>query len=491
MRPAVSLLTRLEDHLNQRSDLLPRGSRVLVALSGGPDSTALLHLLTTLKDRLGIELRAAHFDHGVRPESSVEAAAVARRASELGVPCSVGSAPPPSASIDSTTSRLTQARLRDQRYAFLSAETERTSSHRLATAHHADDQAETVLFRILRGTGLRGLAGIPGRRGRIVRPLLPFGRSELRGYLRARDIEYVRDPSNADLKWARARVRHRTLPALELSWRGEAAPRLQALARTASRADAALDDVAWRVLLSARRDIRQPPKTDGAGSPASWSFAAERLVRQDEELLARGLRRLARRAGVQLRAGGTEAGVQFIKQGRSGAEIDLGGGLQMWREFATITVGVPSTPLEDRLLAVNSRTNGSGSLRLGGRGYNAVWTANATPDFGAPSVTIPDRMLRFPLDLRARRPGDRIRLTTGSRTLKRLFNDLRVPRRERARLPVLAQCDEVLWAYGVAVAEGLQAGLAGGSVDPGLTVQIAPSLGVPGPRTEICNDARG
>jgi tRNA(Ile)-lysidine synthase len=354
-----------------------------------------------------------------------------------------------------------------------------------------DDQAETVLFRIMRGTGLRGLGGIPDRRGRIVRPLLPFGRSELEEHLRTRQIPFLRDPSNEDLRWARARVRHLALPALERSWRADAASRLAALARTASRADAALDDVAWRLLLSARRDVRPPAEVYGAGHASRWSFAAERLALQDDELLARGLRRLARRAGVRLRAGGTEAGVEFIKQGRSGAELDLGGGLRMWREFATIRVGFSAASLDDQLLAVTSMKSGSGSLLLGGRRYRAEWSVDENQGPGGGFVVVPDELLRFPLDLRARRPGDRIRLATGSRTLKRLFNDRRVPKGERGRLPVLASGNTVLWAYGLAVAEGLRAGPAKCRSESALTVRIVPTGDASGSRTGTCNEASG
>jgi len=487
MSPSVSLLARLEAHLNERPDLLPRGSQVLVALSGGPDSMALLDLLTALRDRLDIQLRAAHFDHGLRAGSDDEAETVAGWASDLGVACSVGSASPRDGSHESPLRRPTQARLRDLRYAFLNAEADRTSSRRLATAHHADDQAETVLFRIMRGTGLRGLGGIPSRRGRIVRPLLPFGRSDLVEHLRTRQLPFLRDPSNEDFRWARARVRHLALPALERSWRADATSRLAALARVASQADVALDDVAWRLLLSARREARPAAEARETGNTPRWSFAADRLALHDDELLARGLRRLARRAGVRLRAGGTEAGVKFIKQGRSGAELDLGGGLRMWREFATIRVGVSAAPLDDQFLAVTSMS-GSGSLLLGGRRYRADWSVDENQRPGSGFVVVPDELLRFPLDLRARRPGDRIRLATGSRTLKRLFNDRRVPKGERGRMPVLASGNTVLWAYGLAVAYGLEANPAERRSKSALTVRIVPTGGASGARTEICND---
>lgn len=469
MSRVASLPDRLEAHLNENPGLLPSGCNVLVALSGGPDSMALLDLLGCLRERLGIRLGAAHFDHGVRPESGNEARMVARWATELGVSCRIGSPPAP------IPDRPTQAGLRDLRYAFLHEEAERTASRRLATAHHADDQAETVLFRLMRGTGLRGLAGIPDRRGQVVRPLLPFRRAELEEYVRARHLPFLTDPSNEDTRWARVRVRRVALPALERSWSTDPASRLGALAHAAARADTALDDVAWHLFLGARHDRTPRAGDHGVGGGESWTFDAGRLATEDDELLARGLRRLARRAGVRLRAGGTVAGVQFIKRGRSGAEIDLGGGLRMWREFEAVSVGVPPAPFDDEPLTVLSRTSGKGSLLLGSRRYEAEWSMRTGRDNGRAAVAVPDELLRFPLELRARRPGDRIRLAAGSRSLKRLFNDLRVPRGYRGRIPVLASGDTVFWAYGLAVADGVAEGIEDRMTEKALRVEISPA----------------
>ena len=159
----------------------------------------------------------------------------------------------------------------------------------------------------------------------------------------------------------------------------------------------------------------------------------------------------------------------------------------MWREFATIRVGVSAAPLDDQFLAVTSMS-GSGSLLLGGRRYRAEWSVDENQRPGSGFVVVPDELLRFPLDLRARRPGDRIRLATGSRTLKRLFNDRRVPKGERGRMPVLASGNTVLWAYGLAVAYGLEANPAERRSKSALTVRIVPTGGASGARTEICND---
>ncbi len=165
----------LRAHLRAQPELIPEGCTVIVALSGGPDSTALLHLLSDLAPSLDLRLEAAHFDHQMRPGSEADAKFAARLAADVGVPCHVGvpAAPP----------RPGQASLRDARYEWLQGLVRERRIDRLAVGHHADDQAETVLFRLMRGTDLRGLAGMPTRRGRIVRPLLPFRRRAVIAYL--------------------------------------------------------------------------------------------------------------------------------------------------------------------------------------------------------------------------------------------------------------------------------------------------------------------
>ena len=190
--------------------LFQRGDRVLVAVSGGPDSMSLLHALWEARDRLGIALEVATIDHGLRPEAAAEIALVRARADALELPfVSVAvdvRREPGRASLQDAARRARLGAL-----AALAAE---RGAARVALGHNADDQAETVLFRIVRGTGLRGLAGIPYRRDPFVRPLLDVRRAEIERYLARRSIPFVRDPSNADPHYARARIRHQILPLL-------------------------------------------------------------------------------------------------------------------------------------------------------------------------------------------------------------------------------------------------------------------------------------
>ena len=165
--------------------LLAKGDRVLVAFSGGPDSTALLHVLAKLAPRLGFTLTAASVDHGLRPESAEEAREVGRRCRRMGVACEV-------VVVDVVQARRphvsVQEAARNTRLAALERAAARLDCTKIALGHTADDQAETVLFRILRGTGIAGLAGIPYQRGLFVRPLIDERRAELVASVKSGDI---------------------------------------------------------------------------------------------------------------------------------------------------------------------------------------------------------------------------------------------------------------------------------------------------------------
>jgi tRNA(Ile)-lysidine synthase len=189
--------------------LLSPGDHVLVACSGGPDSTTLLHVLHRLRSELGITLCAASIDHGLRPESVLEVEQVGAFASELGVPFYA-------ARVDLTGEGVSiQARARDLRYRALQEMALSHRAGRIAVGHTQDDQAETVLARVLRGAGLRGLGGIEARRSDgVIRPLLDCRRSDLRAYAEERALPFLDDPSNHQRAFERVRIRHEVLPML-------------------------------------------------------------------------------------------------------------------------------------------------------------------------------------------------------------------------------------------------------------------------------------
>ena len=196
-------------------NLISIGDRLLVAVSGGPDSLSLLHALHTLRDELGIaDLHAAHFDHRLRgDESAADAAFVQSFCTHHAIPCHLGQADVQALAYDRKISKQVAARL--ARYQFFEITAMEARTDKTATAHTQDDQVETVLLNILRGTGLDGLRGIPTRRGPYIRPLLGVSRADILSYCRIYALTPCLDASNLTADYTRNRLRLGLLPQIE------------------------------------------------------------------------------------------------------------------------------------------------------------------------------------------------------------------------------------------------------------------------------------
>ena len=281
---------------------------LIVALSGGIDSTVLLHLLRfSLSGELA--LSAAHFDHRMRPESTGDAEWVRGLCRAWAVPLSVRRSP---------ESPKNEERARALRYAFLEEVRARTPEAVILTAHHADDQAETVLFRILRGTGLRGLAGIPRlREPGIIRPLLPFWREEIEDYARAVGLHFREDPTNAAQDQPRAFLRTVALPQLERVVAPGARRSLVRLARIATEADAVLRGVAEEVLA---RSVRVQDER-------SVTLDRQVLTGVETPVLGMVLRAVAARLGGRWNEEATLRALATLERPRTRSHV--GGGLEV------------------------------------------------------------------------------------------------------------------------------------------------------------------
>jgi tRNA(Ile)-lysidine synthase len=430
------------------------GARVLVAVSGGRDSAALLHLLRFAADDPALAVEAAHFDHAMRPDSGRDAAWVRGLCRGWGVALHEGRAAAPLRG---------EAAAREARYAFLRRVRELTGATHLATAHHADDQAETVLFRVLRGTGIDGLAGIPAADGDgTVRPLLGFTRDEVGRYARRAGLRWREDPTNALADAARNRIRLELLPRIE---RTVAPGARRALARLASLA--AEERAAWEAVL---RPLAAEAAREEDGA---LLLVRERFTAYDAPLAARLLRALLGRVGARPDRTGTRLALEFITGAPSGREFRLAGGVRIVTEFGVARVErapeAAGAPPPDRPLPLPGPADGEGRLRVGGRWWTARWSL-AAPLPGPGTVRIALGRVRFPLLLRGARPGDRLRCAAGRRPLKKLFGEARIPVRERRTLPVLADAaGAVLWVPGIAVAHG-SAPLPG---EPAITLSLA------------------
>ncbi len=258
-----ALLRRTERTLREETPL-GAGQRVLVALSGGGDSMALLHVLARLAPRLGITLAAHGVDHGLRPAAAAELELAAQLASELGVPFS------------RTTLQLAaggnlQARARAARYAALDAAAEECAADWVATAHHADDRAETLLLRLLRGASPSALGVLPAAAERRLRPFIRAPKSAILQHLERHQLPHASDPSNRDPRFLRTRVREELLPLLERLTPG-AARRLNLLA------DECLE-------------LQAPPLvTDAQGHPVRLTRTQVAQIRRAHKLRQPGVR---------------------------------------------------------------------------------------------------------------------------------------------------------------------------------------------------------
>lgn len=414
------------------------GARVLVAVSGGADSMALLHLLRFHAAPPALHIEVVHFDHRMRPGSSGDADWVRGVCVAWDLPLHTGAA-------HAQLAGETQARA--ARWAFLLETADRTGADAVLTAHHADDQAETVLHRLARGTGLAGLAGIPRRRRAhlgdrqilVARPLLDVRRTDLVGYCRANRLSWREDPTNLQATNPRNRIRLRLLPAMERAYPGatQRLTRLAALAREAENA--------WSPLL---RDIaREVVRERGRGRVV---LAREALLGYDPRVRSRVLRRELRRFGRAPGRSGTRAVDEFISYGTSGKAIALRGGIRVERDRDRIVLRRAEPASENRTLRIVGPERGGGVARIGGRRVRAQWAPGRGPG-GADTFDVDPSTVAFPLELRGWQPGDRIRLAYGGKKLKKLFLERGLGRAERARTPVLTDAaGRVLWVPGVA-----------------------------------------
>jgi len=409
---------------------LPPG-RALVAVSGGPDSVALLHLLHGSRDLHRLELVVAHFDHGIHPDSAAVASSVRALAARHRLEYEEGrGALGPAAGETSA---------RAARYAWLEATRARLGAALVFTAHHADDQVETILMRALRGSGPAGLAGMVARQGALVRPLLPFRRAAILRYVRTEGLVAWGDPANQDPRHLRAWLRADLLPLLRtrLSQVDEA---LLGLGRQAARGRAA-----WNAVLDVLPGLDFRLERDG------FSVAARPLSGYDSALGETVLMSAARRAGCRL--GPRRAGrvLRLLAGGGSGASAPLGEGWVAELAFDRLVVTRP-VPGGDPAAWPLQGTQGEGAW---GR-WRVRWSRERAPErqerAGLAAWFAPG-----PLVVRRWSAGERIRPLggTGRRLLVRCFQDARVPRSRRAGWPVVAGPGGVVWIPGVSRSDAL------------------------------------
>ena len=383
------MLNKLLTFIRQQN-LMEPGDSVSVACSGGPDSVALLFALYLLKNKLGIQLSAAHFNHLYRGEEGYRDERHVREfCQRYEIPLTVGRG-----EVVPGKKGL-EAAARDARYAFL-----RSLPGKIATAHTADDNAETVLLHLVRGTGLKGLGGIPPVNGNVIRPLLSVTQQEVEDFCAEWSLDFVTDSTNPTDKFLRNRLRHHVLPLLK-----------QENPRFAVNASA----MALR--------LRQDEECLSHMSELE-TMDVEQLRKMHPALRSRCLERFLKRGGVrEPEASHIAQAESLVFSPKPSAFARFPGGITVGRNYDRLEVRREG----EELPAVELSVPGS-----------VIWG-----DYRITASLDGEGMLIFPvgpITVRSRASGDTIRLCGGTKSLKKLFIDRKIPAAQRSRIPVI--CDE-------------------------------------------------
>lgn len=445
--PDIAFVSRVERTVRRQRLFLP-GDTLVVALSGGADSTLLLDLLTRLPD-YNLHLVAAHLNHCLRgAESDADEEFCRSLAARYAIPYE-------SRRIDvKMLASDNQLNLEDagrrSRIEFLDEIRGTYGAAAVLLAHHADDQAETVLMRLLRGSGTTGLSGMTYRNARgYVRPLLDISRSEIERYLRRCGLEWREDASNSDTAYLRNRIRHELLPLLE-GYNPSIRTCLAATASVLGGDEALLSELTEQAFAGSCR-MAEGMVVCSVGQLRTLNPALRRRV------LRHAFKQLAGTLeGVSLRH--IEAVGDLIDSDRPNSRLDLPQGIVAVREYnalllraADVDAGVNSGGAESWLLIT-----GPGSYPLPSGGSLTVELSGPAafpPDSG--TVYFDPARITFPWLVRTFRPGDRITPfgMSGRKKVKDVFIDRKVPTSERRRIPLLFRGDDLIWVAGVCVSE--------------------------------------
>ncbi|MBQ6267775.1 MAG: tRNA lysidine(34) synthetase TilS [Clostridia bacterium] len=410
-----------------RYEMLPPGCTVIAAVSGGSDSMAMLDLLCRLQPELGFALRAAHVNHGLRGEAAdADEAFVAAECEKRGVPLEILHA---DVAAEARRRGLgIEACGRQVRYAFFES---LDANARIATAHHLEDRAETFLLNFARGASLRGLGSIPPVRGRIIRPLFDVTKDEILAYCRERGIPFVTDETNADVQYARNRLRAQVLPALQQT--NEAFFAHAGACMEELRADEAYLQAQTEALLRA------------AASADGWD--ARQLAAAPDPLLRRALVRMAEVQGLPAPDRAAIARMTALLIAGGATQLPGGAVFRVRHGLAEF----PSQMVQALLPQPLAQTQTVGAWRIVSRCVHKNDKNNLQ--------RISNQVLEYRLDYdkingkaiwRSRCPGDRLRLPgRGEKTLKKLFNELAIAPEARAGIPLLTDDCGVLLVLGV------------------------------------------
>ncbi len=425
-----------------RHRLLVPGSRILAACSGGPDSLALVHILNQLKDTYGFCLAVAHINHMFRPEAAQETEFVADFSAGLGLQCHVTSIDVPAYQQAQKLSAEEAGRI--LRYQYLRQVAADWGGARIATGHHRDDQAETVLINLLRGAGIGGLRGMRPLNGDIVRPLLSVSRREIEEYCLKYHLDPCQDSSNFTTDYLRNRIRLNLLPLLEADY------------------NPSVREALWRLAVLAGDEHDYICQEAGKLWGEIITHDRGKAVIDSRALssLHPALQRACIRQVIEKKRG-TLTGISFIHVenlinmallGEVGSLMTLPGGLIARRTYTTLEIGGSGsciTSAEHNCETVPAEIAIPGITRLNSLTVTAEIVSE--PSAGGPGTAVFDLdQLCLPVTLRGRLPGDRFRPSglKGSKKIKDFFIDRKVPEAQRDAVPIVSDQQEIIWVAG-------------------------------------------
>jgi tRNA(Ile)-lysidine synthase len=427
----------------QKYVMLQPGERVVVGVSGGADSMALLHVLWELRRDFRLSLVVAHLDHGLRPEGQAERSFVRKASAQLGIPFI-------SRKVDvrekQKEQRLTlQEAAREVRYSFLLEAAKIHQATKIALGHTADDQAESIIMRLLRGSGTRGLGGIPPVRGEVfIRPLIESWREEVESFLQDRKASFLTDPSNRSLHFLRNRIRHELLPILQ-----QYNPRLRhTLVQMAEIFRA--EEEFWQNLLKEKF-----PALVRSQKKISITLDIPSLIAQPLPLRLRSLRYATEKILGHLRRVGLShilAINHLLDSPEPNKSLQLPQGLCLTKAYQALTFAQS----REEILPFAVSVAGPGCWEIPEIGREMrfeILTSHprVRPKSSSRVALLDFDKVAFPLTIRSFRPGDRLQPLgmEGEKKVKDLFIDCKIPATQRKKIPLLFKNDQLLWIAGL------------------------------------------
>ncbi len=412
---------------------------ILAGVSGGADSVALLHCLNAL--RLGGafgKLYAAHLNHGIRgDEARQDAEFVKGLCHEWGIPLFLKTVDVPA--LAKQSGRGIEETAREARYRFLEEARAEAGAINIAVAHHKNDQAETVLMHLLRGTGPKGLCGMTDRRGNLIRPLMQVSRGQIMAYLQSHGLCYRDDATNQDVSYLRNRIRLQLLPTLERDYNPAIVDGLVRMASLCAEDEAYLSAQAAAALEQCREN---------------GGYRREQLRDLPPALKGRALRLILQEHGALYNSGQEDISrLSELLEARTGAKAPFGNGVWGWTSYQLLCVGILQEQGGEYAIPLKIPGETHTPAGIFHSQFVNDWEKGQNPFVGfLDGGKLPDDTL-----VRPRRPGDRFYPfgAPGERKLKEYFIDKKVPRRQREG-PMVCTGGEVLFLPGYTVSENVR-----------------------------------